>query len=176
MLIKLFLILSIISTALFSQIKSGSYVLNLQNNAKDVLGFDTDAWLPDTMPVAIGNTIKIYNRNCYFEKNQRYGRVAPDWVTATGAAWLVNYDSWDSPNPASLNTWDNYQIKMRALWKITHDLYQGGRKYANIQISYEGLCLDRINMFEVNDTMHPKDAGYYQYGYILSNSLNYYKK
>jgi hypothetical protein len=365
--IKIFLILSIISTALFSQIKSGSYVLNLQNNAKDVLGFDTDAWLPDTMPVSIGNTIKIYNRNCYFEKNQRYGRVTPDWVTAgkgteysdgwqytattaetfriylylyfneicidtattvittkakqtinanflkigdsttdfgfdhesdslqsatlgtltfigtqttngvnheghggyyystfsstfpaaystnypfnnngsldfnfyithnslanpdivcfrvgindcssnvpaqtltniqanmeklvdslrsdfpntliivsltsisegTGAAWLVNYDSWDSPNPATLNTWDNYQIKMRALWKITHDLYQGGRKDANIQISYEGLCLDRINMFKVNDTMHPKDAGYYQYGYILSNSLNYYKK
>jgi lysophospholipase L1-like esterase len=94
----------------------------------------------------------------------------------TGGAWLSSYGSWDNPNPASHNTYDNYQKKMRALWKITHDLYQGGRMHENIQISYEGLCIDRINMFKLTDCVHPNDAGYYQYGYILSNSLNYYKK
>lgn len=337
-------------------VKISNHACCLKIDNKTALGYETDAWLPDTMPVSIGSTMKIYNYNCYFEKNQRFGRVYPDWVTnskgieqsdgwaftatiqeqfriylylyfngvcidtattvivtapkqsitanflkigdsttafgfdhesdslqsatlgtltfigtqttngvkhegrggwyyntfvagsspfynsgidfqyyishnalanpdiicfrlgindctantaaytlaeirkdlellvdsatsqypnsliivsltstceGSGEAWLESYNFW-TPTDPTITPFDNYREKMRGLWKITHNLYQGGRKYSNVQVSYEGLCIDAYNMYNLNDAVHPNDLGYFNYGNTLSNTLNYY--
>lgn len=49
-----------------------------------LIGFDTDLYLPDTIYVAQGNSVKIYNDNVAYIPASKHGRCTFQWVTVIG--------------------------------------------------------------------------------------------
>lgn len=75
---KLILFFLLISVNCFSQI--GLYTAPCNK----LIGFDTDLYLPDTIYVAQGNSVKIYNDNVAYIPASKHGRCTFTWVTLIG--------------------------------------------------------------------------------------------
>ena len=90
----------------------------------------------------------------------------PTLCEKTGSGFIANYQSVENFYP--------YQIRIRELWKRLYDKYSYGRYKPNIQVSYDGLCIDRTNGYPKNNGVHPNQYGYRQLARGFSNTLNYY--
>jgi lysophospholipase L1-like esterase len=90
----------------------------------------------------------------------------PTTCEKTGSGWIASYKSMDN--------FERYQLRIRQLWKILYEKYAYGRYKSNIQVSYDGLCIDRENGYPKNNGVHPSPEGYRQLARGFSNTLNYY--
>jgi hypothetical protein len=90
----------------------------------------------------------------------------PTLCENTGAGWIASY--------GNLENFERYQLRVRELWKRLYAKYSYGKYKPNIQISFDGLVIDRANGYPINNGVHPNQAGYMQLIRGLSNTLNYY--
>lgn len=90
----------------------------------------------------------------------------PTLCENTGEGWIANYHNLENLEP--------YQLRIRELWKRLSAKYSYGRYKPDIQISYDGLVIDRENGYPKNNGVHPNETGYRQLVRGFSNTLNYY--
>ena len=99
----------------------------------------------------------------------------PTLCENTGNGWIKSY--------SNLDRYEDYQVRMRELWKMLYDKYSYGKYNRNVQISFDGLFIDRDNGYPKaegengyvhNNGVHPSPFGYAQLARGFSNSLNYY--
>ena len=90
----------------------------------------------------------------------------PTLCEATGAGWSDDY--------GNLNNFEPYQIRIRQLWKRLYTRYSYGKYSPNIQMTWDGLFIDRTNGYPINNGVHPNTLGYTQLIRGFSNTLNYY--
>ena len=88
----------------------------------------------------------------------------PTTCEGTGIGWTSVY--------YSLDNYERYQLRMRELWKRIYNKYGCGHYKQNIQVSYDGLCIDRINGYPKNNGVHPNKLGYEELARGFSNTLN----
>lgn len=84
----------------------------------------------------------------------------------TGSGWIDDY--------GTLSNFEPYILRIRELWKRLYSKYSFGRYKSNIQVSCDGLFIDRTNGYPINDGVHPNSTGYCQLIRGFSNTLNYY--
>ena len=89
----------------------------------------------------------------------------PPLSEGTGAGWIADY--------GNLSNFEPYLLRMRELWKRLHAKYSYGRYNKNIQLSFDGLFIDRINGYPIDNGVHPDQTGYSQLISSFSNTLNY---
>jgi hypothetical protein len=92
----------------------------------------------------------------------------PTSCEGTGTGWIATY--------GDLTNYEPYQLRLRSLWKKLYNTYSYGRYYPNIQVSFDGLFIDRINGYPLDHGLHPNALGHTQLIRGFSNSLNYYVK
>lgn len=92
----------------------------------------------------------------------------PTSCEGTGTGWIATY--------GDLTNYEPYQLRLRTLWKKIYNTYSYGRYYPNIQVSFDGLFIDRINGYPPDNGVHPNVLGHTQLIRGFSNSLNYYVK
>jgi hypothetical protein len=92
----------------------------------------------------------------------------PTSCEGTGTGWIATY--------GDLTNYEPYQLRLRSLWKKLYNTYSYGRYYPNIQVSYDGFFIDRINGYPLDHGLHPNALGHTQLIRGFSNSLNYYVK
>jgi len=90
----------------------------------------------------------------------------PTLCEGTGAGWIATY--------GDLTNYEPYILRLRSLWKKLYSTYSYGRYYPNIQVSFDGLFIDRINGYPLDHGLHPNALGHTQLIRGFSNSLNYY--
>lgn len=90
----------------------------------------------------------------------------PTTCEKTESVWIKDYKS--------IENFETYQLRIRELWKRLHDRYAYGKYLPNIQVSYDGLCIDRMSGYR--NAVHPNPEGYRQLARGFSNTLNYYLK
>ena len=89
----------------------------------------------------------------------------PPLSEVSGSGWIKNY--------GNLTNFEPYLLRMRQLWKILYSKYSYGKYNSNIQLSWDGLFIDRANGFPVTNGLHPNASGYSQLIRGFSNTLNY---
>ncbi len=57
-----------------------------------IVGFDSDLWLPDTLYVAEGNNVKLYNDNVAYIPANKKTRVTFDWTCSVGNETSIYYE------------------------------------------------------------------------------------
>jgi hypothetical protein len=90
----------------------------------------------------------------------------PSSCEKTGSGWISSY--------GSMMNFERYQVRIRKLWKVLYDKYAYGKFHRNIQISFDGLVIDRTNGYPKNNGVHPNPGGYRQLSWGFSNTLNHY--
>ena len=90
----------------------------------------------------------------------------PSLCELTGAGWIAKYYNLDNFEP--------YQLRIRQLWKRLYAGYSYGKYSTNIQMSWDGLFIDRKDGYPTNNGLHPNSLGYTQLIRGFSNTLNYY--
>ncbi len=108
-----------------------------------------------------GKLIDIINHDC---PNSLIFIALPTTCEGTGIGWTSAYHSLDN--------YERYQLRMRELWKRIYNKYGCGHYKKNIQVSYDGLCIDRINGYPNNNGVHPNKLGYEELVRGFSNALN----
>lgn len=89
----------------------------------------------------------------------------PPLSEGTGAGWIRDY--------GDLSNFEPYLLRMRELWKRLYAKYGYGKYDKNIQLSFDGLFIDRINGYPIDNGVHPNQTGYSQLIRSFSNTLNY---
>ena len=90
----------------------------------------------------------------------------PPLSEISGTGWITNYNN--------LTNFEPYLLRMRQLWKRLYEKYSYGKYNTNIQLSWDGLFIDRNNGYPANNGLHPNALGYTQLIRGFSNSMNYY--
>ena len=90
----------------------------------------------------------------------------PTLCESTGVGWIASYGNLDNFEP--------YQLKMREFWKKLYAKYSYGKYKRNIQLSFDGLFIDREDGYPTYNGLHPVELGYLQLIRGFTNSLNYY--
>lgn len=73
-----------------------------------IVGYDVDLWLPDTIHVAQGNSIKLFNDNVAYVPVEKKTRVTYRWISSVGNS-TSTYFNFKSSSPG------NYSIKCIAI-------------------------------------------------------------
>ena len=105
-------------------------------------------------------------RNGYY--NSLIIIALPTSCEGTGTGWTASY--------GDLTNYEPYQLRLRSLWKKLYNAYSYGKYYPNIQVSFDGLFIDRVNGYPSDNGLHPNALGHSQLIRGFSNSLNYYVK
>lgn len=96
----------------------------------------------------------------------------PTLCENSGDGWINNY--------TSLFKYEIYQLKMRELWEYLLATYSGPSGSQYVQVTYDGLCIDRDEGYPKDsegihiDGLHPNELGYRQLSRGISNVLNRY--
>ncbi len=92
----------------------------------------------------------------------------PTICESTGSGWLASY--------GDMSNFEPYILRIRELWKRLYNIYSYGKYKSHIQLSYDGLVIDRKNGYPTDNAVHPNYLGYTQLIRGFSNTLNYYVK
>jgi len=95
----------------------------------------------------------------------------PTLCENSGDGWISNY--------GSLTNYERYQLRLRELWEYFLATYSGSNGSQSVQVTYDGLSIDRDEGYpKVDgvhiDGVHPNELGYRQLSRGFSNVLNRY--
>ncbi|MBN1598552.1 MAG: SGNH/GDSL hydrolase family protein [Bacteroidales bacterium] len=90
----------------------------------------------------------------------------PTLCESTGSGWIASY--------GDLSNFEPYILRVRELWKRLYNKYSFGKYKTNIQVSCDGLAIDRENGYPSDNGIHPNATGHSQLIRGFSNTLNYY--
>ena len=96
----------------------------------------------------------------------------PTLCENSGDGWILKY--------GSLDNYERYQLRIRELWRHLLNTYTGPNGTPFVQVSYDGLCIDRDDGYPKDATgthtngVHPNSLGYKQLIRGFSNVMNHY--